>query len=250
MSTMLYGCKLWLNGDIKPLEKLYKWYIKTLLGVRKTTNNDICLVELGMPPLKALIKRKQRTFFSKMWLERNGMDDDPLIYAMHTVLNYNDSQSRVLRDMTVNNINDVQLALVTLKTNILNSNSNRIIFYKLINTQLDVHTVYIDNMKVNEIERMSWTRLRLSAHSLAIERGRWNRRGRGRLPIEERLCPCGQIQTEAHIIENCLMSLQVRQTYNFSTVNDLMITKTDFNIVCSIVHKLLSIYYSIFNISS
>ena len=98
-------------------------------------------------------------------------------------------------------------------------------------------------MKVNEIERMSWTRLRLSAHSLAIERGRWNRRGRGRLPIEERLCPCGQIQTEAHIIENCLMSLQVRQTYNFSTVNDLMITKTDFNIVCSIVHKLLSIYY-------
>ena len=51
MSAMLYGCESWLSGDLKPMEKLYKWCIKQLLGVRRTTSNDICLVELGLPPL-------------------------------------------------------------------------------------------------------------------------------------------------------------------------------------------------------
>ena len=62
------------------------------------------------------------------------------------------------------------------------------------------------------------------------------------LPIEKRVCLCGQIQTESHVIENCVMSEQIRQTYSFESVNDLMVTKTDFDIVCTIVHKLLAIY--------
>ena len=35
MSTMLYACESWLNGNIKSIEKQYKWCIKQLLGVRK-----------------------------------------------------------------------------------------------------------------------------------------------------------------------------------------------------------------------
>ena len=61
----------------------------------------------------------------------------------------------------------------------------------------------VKKININELERMEWTRLRLSSHSLAVEVGRWNRRGRGRLPMEERLCVCGQIQTEQHVIEIC-----------------------------------------------
>ena len=63
MSTILYACESWLNGDTKPINKLYMWCIKQLLGVRKTTCNDLCLMELGFPPLRALIKAKQRKFF-------------------------------------------------------------------------------------------------------------------------------------------------------------------------------------------
>ena len=177
-----------------------------------------------------------------MWIERNETNRDPLIHAMRTVLNYIDFVSRDIRDMISNNINDVDIAIVALKSKIINSDSNKLTFYKLINNQLDVHELYTKNIKVNEIERMSWTRLRLSAHSLAIEKGRWNRRGRGRLPIEERLCPCGQVQTESHVIESCVMSSQLRHTYNFATVNDLMVIRTDYISVCSIIHKLLSIY--------
>ena len=100
----------------------------------------------------------------------------------------------------------------------------------------------VKKTNVNEIERMSWTRLRLSSHFLAIEKGRWNRRGRGRLPIEERLCPCGQVQTESHIIEVCIMSTHIRQTHNFVTVDDLMNNRSDYKSMCSIVHALLSLY--------
>ena len=242
MSAMLYGCESWLNGDLKPMEKLYKWCIKQLLGVRKTTNNDICLVELGFTPLQALVKAKQRPFFQKMWLERNAIVNDPLMHAIQVTLSYNDSMSRYLRDMTRNNINDIEEAQSVLKTKIMNSNSNRLIFYKSINPIFDIHDIYTKNCNVNEIQRVSWTRLRLSAHSLAIEKGRWNRRGRGRLPVEERLCPCGQVQTEAHVIENCILSLQLRQTYDVTTAKDLMLDRTDYAMTCSIIHKLLSLY--------
>ena len=79
-----------------------------------------------------------------------------------------------------------------IKANITrNVTSNRVMFYKTINPELEVHDVYSKYVKLNEIERVSWTKLRLGAHSLAIERGRWNRRGRGRLPVDERLCSFG-----------------------------------------------------------
>lgn len=62
-TLLLYGYESWLNCDIKAVEEQYKWCIKQLLGVRKTTSNDVCMVELGLPSLRALIKQRQRIFF-------------------------------------------------------------------------------------------------------------------------------------------------------------------------------------------
>ena len=70
MSSVLYGCESWLNGDLRPVEKLYNWAVKQLLGVRMTTCTDICYVELGLPPLKYLVIGKQRKFFQRLWEER------------------------------------------------------------------------------------------------------------------------------------------------------------------------------------
>ena len=61
--------------------------------------------------------------------------------------------------------------------------------------------------------------------------------------MEERLCPCGQIQTESHIIEQCHMSLHIRQVHGFSSVDELMVNRSDYGNVCNIVHKLLDLYY-------
>ena len=53
--------------------------------------------------------------------------------------------------------------------------SSRNIFYKEINPDMGVHKIYSTRNEINEIERISWSKLRLSAHSLAVETGRWNR---------------------------------------------------------------------------
>ena len=170
------------------------------------------------------------------------MEDDPLVHAMRIVLDYNDSVSRYIQNLISENNNDVEEGKYELQLKLRNSSSNRTLFYRTVNPDLVVHNIYGNQVRVNEIERMSWTKLRLSAHSLAIETGRWNRRGRGRLPMDERLCSCGEIQTETHVIENCPISSQIRQTYNVTTAIDLLVNRTDYDVICTIVHKLLSLY--------
>ena len=65
-------------------------------------------------------------------------------------------------------------------------------------------------------DRVYATRLRLSSHKLAIETARWSR-----IPREDRLCPCGVIQTEEHVICHCPLSDHIRSqfgTVSFSNI--------------------------------
>ena len=84
--------------------------------------------------------------------------------------------------------------------------------------------------------------MRLSSHSLAVEVGRWNRRGRGSLPLEERLCICGQVQTEQHVIEMCPRTENIRRQWNITSMVNLLSERGDHNNVCSIVTKILNTY--------
>ena len=85
-------------------------------------------------------------------------------------------------------------------------------------------------------------KMRLSAHSLAIETGRWNRRGRGRLPIDQRLCQCGQVQTERHVIEECVMSQHLRDFYHYNSLNNLFLETNDLSKTLQFVHSVLNVY--------
>ena len=242
MSAVLYGCESWLDTDLKPITKLYNWGLKQLLGVRKTTCNDTCYLELGYPPLRDLVRSKQRHFFHKMWRERSSMDDDPLICTINIVLNTRYPMQRYVSELINVTVNDVEQAMNTLKLNILNSGSSRRITYREINPDLSVHDVYCTKHSIPEIKRVSFTQFRLSAHSLAVEVGRWSRRGRGHLPLEERLCLCGDIQTEVHVVQHCPFTLHLRNNYNFSTIDNIF--SEQFSIVdqCKVVHLILSMY--------
>ena len=242
MSSILYGCESWLNGNIKPMEKLYNMCIKHLLGVRKNTTNTLCLVELGCPPLKALVAQRQRKFFKRMWAERVNMIDDPFFFAIQLVRNSNITTGRHINDLINNDFDDVGQSMNNLHQEIINSQSSKCIYYKEINPNMHIHDIYINKSMVNELERISWSKLRLSAHSLAIETGRWNRRGRGRLPIDERLCQCGLVQTEFHVFEECVLSQHFRQMYNVTSLFNLVSERQDLPEVCHIVHSILNIY--------
>ncbi len=56
--------------------------IKALLGVCQTTANDISLLEIGLLHLKHWIKQKQLNFLKQALHHREGLDDDPLMFAL------------------------------------------------------------------------------------------------------------------------------------------------------------------------
>ena len=127
-----------------------------------------------------------------------------------------------------------------LKQALIASNSSRRQTYKLLNPELSVHDVYIKKININDVYRTSFTRLRLSSHNLAIETGRWNRRGRGRLPIEERLCSCGEVQTELHVVESCPVTLHVRTNYSINSFQQILLK--DVKTAVKITHSILDCY--------
>ena len=177
-----------------------------------------------------------------MWRERSGLQDDPLAHALRLMMDNRSPTSRYLHELVHSDVDEVQLAVQDMKMKLSTSDSSRIHMYNVINPRYSVHDIYITKIVVNEFERVSWTRLRIGGHSLAVEEGRWNRRGRGRLPMEERLCSCGEVQTERHVIEQCPRTAALRQQYGVTTMENLFLERKDYATVCRICHALLSEY--------
>ena len=123
------------------------------------------------------------------------------------------------------------------------SASSRRQLYKIMNPLFSVHCVYNCRQSINEVHRISFTRFRLSSHSLVCEMGRWNKQGRGRLLPEERICQCGAIQSEYHVVEQCPLTSHLRQSYGFGMISDLFSDQFSADATCEIIHKILSVYY-------
>uniref|UniRef100_A0A0P4VRG8 Reverse transcriptase domain-containing protein n=1 Tax=Scylla olivacea TaxID=85551 RepID=A0A0P4VRG8_SCYOL len=241
MSAILYGCESWVSADYKPVTKLYNWALKQMLGVRKTTPNIVCYAEVGLPSVSDLIKVKQHKFFRNIWLERSGMNDDPLILAIRVTLASRTPTSRNIDTF----INTEPLSMSTIIENVCNdiahSDSSRCKTYKEINPQFKVPDLYKQKHLVNDLHRISFTRFRLCGHRLAIETGRWNRRGRGRLPVEERLCSCGGIQTERHAVEVCPLTAHLRHIYNVTVLEDIFADTFPRESMCKMLHEVLNV---------
>ena len=132
--------------------------------------------------------------------------------------------------------------LLTAVGKVLHSDSSRFQLYCIWNPNLESHVIYTKKKNIKEAHRVFWTKIRVSGNSLAVEEGRWNRRGRGRLPLEERLCDCGEIQSERHVIEQCLKSAVPRQQYGITAMENLLVERDDYESVCGVIHSFLSLY--------
>ena len=244
MSSLIYGCESWIGADLKSMVKLYNWCLKRLLGVRKLTCNDVCFVESGYPPFKDLIKYRQHKFFHSMWQKRSQYDDDPLAFTIKITIDSNTPTSRTVREMVFTDVSDLCVSMQKVRDDILNSNSSRRTTYKDINPHLSLHCIYRDKHAVNDIHRISFTQLRVSGHSLACETGRWNQRDRGRLEVNERLCVCGSIQTEKHVVQDCHLTQHIRDHYQFSTLDQLFNDNhLSLGNMCKAIHDILSTYH-------
>ena len=105
-----------------------------------------------------------------------------------------------------------------LRSRISESMSSRRKTYCDFNPVFTTHRIYAEN--IPEYLRVAVTRFRLGSHRLKIETGRWSR-----IPIEQRLCACGAVQTEQHVLLHCPESEPIRrlsQNLNFTNLNNLM----------------------------
>ena len=102
-----------------------------LLGVRKTTPNGLCLIELGYPKLQALVKQRQYAFFHKPLEERGQMADDPLLFCIHLATKNKTQTGRYIENLlAVPPENDI---LQELKAQIESSDRTKFKTYKLMN---------------------------------------------------------------------------------------------------------------------
>ena len=117
------------------------------------------------------------------------MRDDPFVLSLKIVMDNQYRTQAYINELLLDaKINDIEREFNDLKTKLLHSNSSRRIVYRDLNPDLSVQPVYNAKYSVKEHHRVAFTRFRVSAHSLAVEVGRWSRRGLGHLPLAERLC--------------------------------------------------------------
>ena len=88
------------------------------------------------------------------------------------------------------------------------ADGSRFLMYREINPDLTVHEVYTSRKSLPDYLRIPFTRMRTSSHKLKIETGRWSRTVRDR-----RLCECGVIQDEQHVLVQCPLTAPLRAQY-------------------------------------
>ena len=82
------------------------------------------------------------------------------------------------------------------------------------------------------------SRLRLGSHSLRVETGRWSR-----TPRENRLCICGNVQDEIHVLLHCPLTHHLRHEFpslTFQSIDELM--TGDPSAVTTFCRKVLETY--------
>jgi hypothetical protein len=213
-AAILYGNEAWLSdAAIKIAQPMYASSIRTLLGVRRTTATDLCLIEAGLQPLAQTVKNAQKRTLVKL-MSRTATHDDPFetVYRLCR-------ESRTPCARYIDNLLEDRLETIEekLRRQIRNSERTKYITYRtLMNpnvTQPDFYAI-TGETDLDERRRITTTRFRLSSHNLAIERGRWSR-----TPRQDRLCPCGQVQDEQHVISDCRDHEAVRRSFPNMTVH-------------------------------
>ena len=113
-----------------------------------------------------------------------------------------------------------------------------------LNPSMNVHKIYSANLYIPDFLRCAFTRTRLMSHNLKVETGRWSR-----IPRESRLCQCDSlsVQTEQHVLIDCILSRHVRGKYNINTrsLETLFSEEEDEITLCKYIHETLKIYQAV-----
>ena len=234
-STLIYGCESWFYANLSELQTLYMSAIKCMLHVRTTAPNDLCLLELDMPSLKAVVKDRQTKFYKRIVEARREMDDDPFNFAIALARENNLKCWQLIRSIMDDETNVISNDIECRKRSVNQSQGSKFKTYCELNPDLSGHPVYSDK-DIPDYQRVSFTRLRISSHSLKVETGRWSR-----TPRENRTCPCNDtsVQDEKHVITECELYAELRARFPNVTFEIPAFFNCDPKAISVICHEIL-----------
>ena len=225
-----YGCEVWGFCEANQIEKLYLGFLKTLLGVKKTTPSAFLYIELGVVPLINL----RLIRIMKYWLKILDLNDSNPVKIMYQRLIKDSEETEqvtnwasLLKD-TLNKFGFGHIWLqqhVEHKQKFVLDFSQRLkdIFFQNNQGNLDQlseHRLYKVLTPEKGLQRYlssvpekfireAIARLRLGSHNFMIERGRWQH---PKIDFNARLCDdCGEIEDEFHVILVCPRFSQMRK---------------------------------------
>ena len=254
---LIYCCDFW--GCLKqprnnPIENFHTSFCKQLLGVRKQANNNAVLQEIGLLPIsihttKIAIRNWERILEGnanillktscldsksqnlpwenriKETFARNGLLENYLLKTANPEQSFQKPMADILLAKLVDQYN--QTAFHTIQ------NSNKLKLFRQLKENPGTES-YLNNVKISK-HRIALTKLRLSAHNLEIEAGRYNK-----TEIQDRLCPfCKtlgkiEVEDEAHFLIRCPQYKELRERYlplNILSNNDLTDERKMINIL-------------------
>ena len=205
-AAILYSSETWLSpAACKAAAPLYADCVRTLLGVRKTTATELCMVEIGVPTLSQRVGTLHKSAIEKLTTQRANLLDDPFTFALSVA---RETRCPAAHYIDVLHEYNPEAETALLHERIQQSDRSKYMTYvQKMNPSLSVHDMYALN-DADETRRLTTIRIRLSSHNRAIERGRWSR-----IPREERLCSCGAIQDEEHISARCPTTNGIRDSH-------------------------------------
>ena len=231
--AILYSCETW--GDISPFQEelliIEKKALRAILGVKKSTPDDILYIELNREDIITSIHQRQYNFFRKflqlpldnsttrtIW-ERYKEWDDTTPKPYYT---YYSS----LSDTSKGNKIDEK------KNTVLESDKSMHERYRSL-IGLEYCTILYSSI-VNDQQRSILTRWRLSCHPLFVERGRY---ARPKPPRAERTCMiCMVMEDEEHALFICRAHCTIRYQHRgllleYRTVKEILNPRSTEDIV-------------------
>ena len=242
-SAVFYSGETWFTSDFRAVEAVYISSLKQLLGVRPTTCNDLVMIEAGVGNAKSYLEDRQCRFIHKL-KSRDGFANTYISKVMSMAINVHSPAGLVIRRLLEAgpNYNSTEKCIESVKSVVRNATSSRRSTYLSINPELSVSCIYEKNTGIPEYSRIACTRIRLSSHRLRVETGRWSR-----INLQDRLCECGQIQTEEHVLLRCPLTLDLRNTiplaHNCASISELLNQDIEnMRLVCCLCARVLEYY--------
>lgn len=227
-----YGCEVWGINESKKIENVHLHFCKNLLGVRLQTQNSFIYGELGRTPLK----NDRIIRVVKYWFKLLKCDNTKYVKKIYNMM-LNDIDrlpnkkcwAKSIKTLFENlgfyyvwffqGVGNENILIEQLKQRLKDTyrqhwgeqldNSTRASSYRLF---ADFSfKLYLETLTLKKY-RFAVTRLRLSAHRLAIETGRWHKPNK--IPRNERKCLyCHTLEDEFHFLLECSLFKELRTQY-------------------------------------